>query len=107
MERDTYEMTPPTRFLYYALRLAKYIPPTVCQNNDMAKACHNTLHYQEHARFDPGALPLRDGARQPDRASQPACLDVCCNGKAKEALALIGRSCGSAGGNDRPAQHGC
>ena len=29
MARDTYEMTSPRRTLYYALRVAKYIPPTV------------------------------------------------------------------------------
>ena len=29
MARDAYEMTSPRRVLYYALRVAKYIPPTV------------------------------------------------------------------------------
>ena len=29
MARDTYEMTSPRRVLHYALRVAKYIPPTV------------------------------------------------------------------------------
>ena len=29
MARDAYEMTSPRRVLYYALRVAEYIPPTV------------------------------------------------------------------------------
>ena len=29
MARDTYEMTSPRHVLYYAFRVAKYIPPTV------------------------------------------------------------------------------
>ena len=30
MARDTYEMTSPRHALYYASRVATYIPPTVC-----------------------------------------------------------------------------
>ena len=41
MVRDIYEMTSPMRVLSYALRVATYIPPTVCLHEDTI-CLHNT-----------------------------------------------------------------
>ena len=51
MARDTYEMTSPMRVLYYALGVAKYIPPTIRLSSRRRKG--------NHWEGDPAAPVLR------------------------------------------------